>query len=255
MKASTEEFLLFLLWSAEALARPSWNNLQTSFEGWAFRNGLGRRLSSLQQKQLVEKNNHDDLRIVRLTEKGRTSACGGRDPEKLWGRAWEGRWQMVIFDVSNSAHRQKLRRLLRDAGFGWLQNSVWIAPILNPTTGEKLFSSRGNVESLVVMEGRPIGGETDTSIVRGAWDFDRINHAYSIYLKKLRPPPMLMRRDDEQLDTLRRWLKYERELWATAAEQDPFLPKSLWPTDYLGERAWQSRRATLSALGNSLSNL
>jgi DNA-binding transcriptional regulator PaaX len=36
----------------------------------------------------------------------------------------------VLFDVptGQNAQRERLRRCLRDKGFGYLQNSVWISP-------------------------------------------------------------------------------------------------------------------------------
>ena len=40
MKPQTEEFLNFLLWSVEMLARPTFRNLTDSYESWAYRNNL-----------------------------------------------------------------------------------------------------------------------------------------------------------------------------------------------------------------------
>ena len=42
MQPKTEEFLNFLLWSADLLARPTFRNLTDSYESWAYRNGLMR---------------------------------------------------------------------------------------------------------------------------------------------------------------------------------------------------------------------
>jgi hypothetical protein len=47
MKPQTEEFLNFLLWSAETVARPTFCNLTDSYESWAYRNNLTRQVSGL----------------------------------------------------------------------------------------------------------------------------------------------------------------------------------------------------------------
>jgi hypothetical protein len=62
---------------------------------------------------------------------------GGRDPEAQWARPWDGQWRLVLFDVptGQNAQRERLRRYLRDKGFGYLQNSVWISP--DPLTAER----------------------------------------------------------------------------------------------------------------------
>src|ERR1035438_10257689 len=48
MKPQTEEFLNFLLWSADKLAKPTFRNLTDSYENWAYHNGLLRRGCTLQ---------------------------------------------------------------------------------------------------------------------------------------------------------------------------------------------------------------
>ena len=63
----------------------------------------------------------------------------------------------MIFDVptGQNAQRERLRRYLRDKGFGYLQNSVWIAA--DPLAEERQILGGGkiNVESLILLEARP----------------------------------------------------------------------------------------------------
>src|SRR5262249_8993689 len=129
MQPRTEEFLNLLLWSAEKLMRPTFRNLTDSYEGWAYRSGLNRQVASLERQRLLERDNsRPNDRLYRLSWQGRLHALGGRDPEARWSREWDGRWRLVLFDVptSQNTHRARLRRYLRDKGFGYLQNSVWI---------------------------------------------------------------------------------------------------------------------------------
>src|SRR6266536_485862 len=131
MRPKTEEFLYFLLWSAERLTRPTFRNLTESYEGWAYRRGLLRQVAVLEKNQLIERDHEAaDDRMYRLTGRGRLHALGGRDPQARWSREWDGCWRLVLFDVptAQDSHRRRLRRYLHSRDFGCLQGSVWVTP-------------------------------------------------------------------------------------------------------------------------------
>lgn len=249
MRAKTEELIYLLLWSCEKLARPTWRNLDESFEGWAYRTGLYWQLARLEKQRLIEeKVSPINERVHRLTETGRLQALGGRDPETCWERKWDGQWRMVLFDVpvGQDGKRNKLRNYLRRRGFGYLQNSVWVSP--HPFAAERPVLASGDidVESLILLEARPCSGESDAEIVSGSWDFEAINDNYTKYLEALRkrPPGRL---DSEQAATeFRRWAQNERNAWAAALSIDPLLPKCLLPAGYLGQKAWEKRCEALT---------
>src|SRR2546425_7138758 len=240
MNSKTEEFLNLLLWSAEVLARPTFRNLTDSYESWAYRNGLLKQVSRLEQQQLIERDaGSPDDRLYRLSAQGRLQVLGGRDPEERWARPWDGQWRLVLFDVptGQNAQRERLRRYLRDKGFGYLQNSVWISP--DPLEGERQILGGGkiNVESLILLEARPCAGESDAEIVAGAWDFERINRRYAQQLKILDERPTGTLRTKTAAGVLRRWAATERAAWLEAVTSDPLLPQRILPPDYLGQRA------------------
>jgi phenylacetic acid degradation operon negative regulatory protein len=244
MQPKTEEFLNLLLWSADALARPTFRNLTDSYESWAYRNGLMRQVATLEKRRILERDNRSlNDRLYRLTAAGRLHVLGGRDPEERWGRDWDGQWRMVLFDVptGQNAQRERLRRYLRAKAFGYLQNSVWITP--DPLKEERqiMGGARINVESLLLLEARPCAGESDTEIVAGAWDFERINRRYVRYLKVLEEHPIAALRNERAAKALLRWSTTERETWLHAVTNDPLLPARLLPSGYLGERAWRRR--------------
>jgi DNA-binding transcriptional regulator PaaX len=255
MRPRTEEFLNLLLWSADKLMRPTLRNLTDSYESWAYRNGLMRRLASLEAQQLLERDPAStDDRIYRLTWQGRLHALGGRDPQARWARQWDGRWRIVLFDVptAQNSHRVRLRRYLRDKGFGYLQNSVWITP--DPLDEERqiLVGGKINVESLILLEARPCAGESDVEIVAGAWDFERINRRYARHLTILNERPSGALRNDTAAKMLLRWATAEREAWLDAVTNDPLLPKRILPPDYLGQQAWQRRVEVFRNAGRQL---
>lgn len=244
MKPKTEEFLNFLLWNAERLARPTFHNLNESYEGWAYRNGLLKQVAVLEKHRLIERDaSQADPRVCRLTAQGRLHALGGRDPEAWWSRAWDNRWRLVAFDVprARNAHRNRLRRYLRDRGFGCLQGSLWITPDALDAEKQILTGAKINVESLILLEAQPCGGESDADIVAGAWDFDRINRRYARHLKTLEQRPTGKLGNEAAARAMQRWARAERETWLEAVTYDPLLPERILPRDYLGRQAWQGR--------------
>ena len=244
MQPKTEEFLNLLLWSADLLARPTFRNLTDSYESWAYRNGLTRQVATLEKQQLLERDSSSrDDRLYRLTAQGRLHVLGGRDPEERWARPWDGQWRLVLFDVptGQNAQRERLRRYLRDKGFGYLQNSVWITP--DPLEEERHILGGGkiNVESLLLLEARPCAGESDADIVTGAWDFERINRRYARHLKIVEERPGSALQNGAAAKALLRWAEAEREAWLDAVTNDPLLPGRILPSDYLGQQAWRRR--------------
>ena len=255
LQPKTEEFLYFLLWSADQLIHPTFRNLNGSYESWAYRHGLLRQIATLEKQKFVEcKETASDARFCRLTAQGRLHALGGRDPEAQWSRPWDGRWRLVLFDVpvEHNAKRSRLRRYLRSRGFGYLQNSVWITPDALLEEIETLRGARVDVESLILLEARPCAGESDGDIVAGAWDFRHINRLYNRHLDVLaaQPTGRLARAGDAQ--ALRRWAAAERAAWIRAVSSDPLLPQKLLPSDYLGRRAWQGRIRSLGRANRDL---
>ncbi len=98
MQPKTEEFLGMLLWTLDTALRPTFRNLDQSYEGWAYRNGFLRQVDTLADRGLIERRSggSPDARIYRLSEQGRLHVLGGRDPEREWNRRWDGRWRVVL---------------------------------------------------------------------------------------------------------------------------------------------------------------
>jgi phenylacetic acid degradation operon negative regulatory protein len=255
MRAKTEELLHFLLWTAETVSRPTWRNLTSSFEGWAYRHGLDRQLRRLVKQQLLKRvSGPGGDRMYRLTETGRIQALGGRDPKACWARQWDGRWRLILFDVPEARHslRTRLRRYLQKRGFGYLQNSVWITP--DPVTEQRAILADGpvDVESLILLEARPCTGESDAQIVAGAWDFVTINERYAKHQKILARRPRGRASSEIGAKAIHHWLREEREAWMGALWHDPLLPDSLLPDGYGGRHAWEARLAVMREVGTQM---
>ncbi len=259
MRASTEEFLYVLLWTADSFLRPSWRDVfAPDFESWAWRRGLGRRLAQLQQQKLIEEHPVKSAtgRLVRLTETGRLAVLGGRDPVSRWARPWDGRWRLLLFDLPSTAVavRGKLHRHLRAERLGYLQHSVWITPDSLEETRRLVEGVPADPEGFLLFEGRPASGEPDAGIVAGAWDFAAINAAYEQHLAIVRTAPRQMPRTDADRDRLHNWARREHAAWKKAAALDPLLPLALQPTGYLGRSAWSARTEAFAVLSADLSS-
>jgi phenylacetic acid degradation operon negative regulatory protein len=251
------EVLNLLLWTAEVMTRPTLRNLSESYESWAHRHGLRRRMARLEERRLVER----DLgvggdRLFRLTAEGRVCALGGRDPEERWARPWDGRWRLAVFDVAtrHASRRARLRRHLRSRGFGCLQGSVWVTP--DASEVERLISEGGTVDvkSLIFLDARPCAGETDGEMVAGAWDFDRINRRYRLHLEVLGRRPASRARSRAGAKAMLDWMAREAAAWLEAVRRDPLLPEKLLPPGYLGKQAWR-RRSDLVRNGGGVASV
>jgi phenylacetic acid degradation operon negative regulatory protein len=194
-----------------------------------------------------------DQRLLRLTGGARCRLLGGAHPEAEWRRGWDGIWRMVVFDVpeSSTALRTRLRRRLHEFRFGWLQNSVWISPHPVDAFRQALGELALVPESLAYFEVRPIGGESHTALVEGAWDFPGIIRKYAAYRRILQLHP------DQTTGTAAawfRWLEAEHRAWMSIARCDPYLPLELQPPGYPGQLAWTERREALHAFARGIEN-
>src|SRR6266581_1746092 len=129
-RETAETLLELLFWGLEKLSRPSFTNLTESFESWEYRTKIKPSLRSLARSGYVTVEGQGGARTVKFTERGRLAALGGVDPVARWGRSWDRKWRLLIFDLpaSQMELRQRLWRWLRSQRFGYLQQSVWISP-------------------------------------------------------------------------------------------------------------------------------
>lgn len=89
-------------------------------------------VSRLEQEGLVTVSGEHGKRHIRITEKGRKmmNEIAFREhtiPEQAF---WDGKWRVLIFDISERRRRVRaqLRRLLQGVGFMRIQDSVWVYP-------------------------------------------------------------------------------------------------------------------------------
>lgn len=251
MKAKTELILYHCVWMADTMLRPSWRNMNTSFEGWAYRNGFLRQMHTLEAQGWLESRETSDgtERVYRLTRNGMLRALGGLHPEDRWNRSWDGKWRMVVFDLPEDKRslRNELRRELRAARFGGLQGSVWISPDPVNVVGEELKKTAASCGMITFFEGITCCGESNSEVVSTAWNFTHIFAGYEKHLAHLRSMPDAV--GNGVCESLLEWGRIEKRLWSECMKSDPLLPRTLWPEGYPGESVWKERIKTLRRAG------
>ena len=220
--------------------------MNESFEGWAWRNGLLRRIHRLEMEGLVTTDESIGEKTIALTQKGKLLALGGFDPETLWNSDWDGKWRVITFDLPESQRkaRHDLRLTLRHQNFGCLQRSIWITPHQLDANLRKKGLGLKNQKGFAILEGIFLGGAGDESIVKSAWDFTRIDKLYSRHAEILKAAPKQKSTETE----FNEWAHGELKLWHEILNRDPFLPRPLLPKGYKGIKAREERWKVLGNL-------
>lgn len=247
MKAKTELLLYRLFWLAEKPFKRTYVDLEQSFEGWAYQNGLLSQIHRLEAQGLIE-SVHDPLsgrRLQRLTDAGRDAAHGGRNPEKAWATVWDGKWRLFLFDIpeTESSRRRQLTRSLTKAGCGCLQGSVWISPFTPPAIEKLVIGDDPDCSHLLLLLADSKGQKADNRMVEAAWSMDRINAQYQkleILLEQFQDIAKRMNRE-----SLAVWTAAEKAASCLAIQIDPLLPSSLYPKSYIGAKVWKKRSKVL----------
>ena len=248
MKAKSELLLYRLLWLAEKPLRPSYYNLEQSFEGWAYHNGLLNQIHQLEARGFLEATQDPESgkRLHRLTEAGRALVLNRGDPEIAWATPWDRKWRLFLFDIPEleSSKRRQLTRALTKAGYGCLQNSVWISPGTPPEIEKLIASDDPDCTHLLLLLADSKGPKVDAKMVKGAWDFEAINSAYLKLQETLERFPQVAR--DKSRESLAEWTAKENAISRAILRIDPLLPSELLPKEYVGKKIWKNRRKILA---------
>ncbi len=247
MKAKTELLLHRLLWLADKSMRPTFRNIEDSFEGWAYHRGLLPQIRRLEAQGLLEgkTDERSGRRLHRLTEAGRIAANGGRDPEAAWSAPWDQQWRLFLFDIPEveSSKRRLLNRALARAGCGCLQGSVWISPHLPSSLEAILAEEDPDCGHLLLLLAESKGKTVDGRMVLTAWDFAAIGAGYEAAAEILDQFRQVAASADAE--TLADWTARELVAWRKALAADPLLPAALHPKHYPGPKVSQKRRKVL----------
>ena len=191
---------------------------------------LRKEFSNLKREGFVEFKTRYRKPVPILTQKGKF-AIKTHLPFKSYG-LWDEKWRVVIFDIPES--ERKYRLLLRDKlaqlGFGKLQNSVYVAPYPLLGSINRFACAMGIRQYLRFLEASRIDDEK--KLVEKAWDLESVNEAYESFINR-------SKKAKKDIYWPLRAKKLEQE-FSQLYENDPHLPETLLPKDWVGTRAYKT---------------
>ncbi|MGP4016571.1 PaaX family transcriptional regulator [Saccharopolyspora sp. 5N708] len=134
-------------------------------------------------------------------------------------RDWDGNWTLVSFSLPDSrrSDRHDLRSQLIWAGFGMLQNGLWIAPGIKDAAS--IVADLGLAENVTVFTAQQAEPTESADLVRRAFDTEAIATRYRAFLTRWDTPRPLPSAPDD----LARQLVLHTD-WLQLVRQDPHLP-------------------------------
>ncbi|MDZ4200212.1 MAG: PaaX family transcriptional regulator C-terminal domain-containing protein [Kiritimatiellia bacterium] len=182
-----------------------------------------------------------ELQLTTEGESRVSPACRRRPP---WPRTWSGRWNLLAYDIPEKSrlYRNVLRAFLKKMRMGCLQKSVWVSAQDIRPEFDDLARAGGVDEFAYLFEARTVLGRRAENVVETAWKMSRLRERQKGYLSVYQEN--LIRAESAKCspEELHALAHEELAAYVTIMESDPYLPRPLWPTGYLGERAWLFHR-------------
>ncbi len=202
---------------------------------------------------IARRDRHGGAPKLALTAEGRGHVSAELVPEKLWNRRWDGRWYVLMYDVPEKerSYREALNRFLKRNRMGSLQKSVFVSVRDIRPLFYDLDVAAAVAEYANIFESRTVAGQSNSVLVKRAWDFDRLRKIQGDYLEAC---AARMRRPVREIpfSSVFAAMRSELRYYLEAMRRDPLLPKSLWPRDYLGHGVASSFRRRIWQLAGRL---
>ncbi len=234
---TVEELGDLLLTSGQSYLR-GWNQKE---KATGYRSALYR----LHKAGLIARRPRDGgAPVLQITPRGaeRRDAC--LRPTRYWNRKWDGRWYVLMYDVPEKQrpYRDSLRAFLERLRLGCLQNSVWITPWdIRPEFAD--LSSAAAVHNyayLFVME--TVLGRDPVELAQSAWPFYELHEKQQWYLTVYTENLAKLKEGGATSSELLDLARSETNAYSISMQDDPLLPRILWPSDYLGEQVFVLHR-------------
>ncbi len=193
------------------------------------------------QGLLTVSKSDGSLPELKLTPSAISSLPPYYAPEKLWNKRWNKWWYVLMFDVpeKNRSYRDTLRKFLKQMRCGCLQKSVWVTPRdIRPDYDD--LNRAAAVDSVAFLfESRTVLGFGDQSVVREAWNFNKLNQLHESYIQFAEENLSKLQNENPVEEEVLQLLRMDNQAYSQAMLSDPLLPKELHPEEYIGMRVFQ----------------
>lgn len=177
----------------------------------------------------IEKVIKDGQPYLRLTSKAQEKLERDFPILNMQRQKWDGRWRLVIFDISEQARyiRDSLREKLKELGFGQLQQSIYISPFdFVKDVDEFLEAHDLKGKAFILTAKHELMGDP-RDLAQLVWKLDKLGEDYeNLWVR---------------METLKDAKDKEKEIQAIknkyleVIKTDPCLPKDLLPFEWRGE--------------------
>lgn len=199
----------------------------------------------------IEKIEKQGEIYIRLTSEGNKKIVRDFPFLAFQNRKWDKKWRVVIFDIEEISKqtRDRFRGKLKELGFGMLQESVWISPYDIAQDFIEFIDAQNLNESAYLLEVSQIAVGDIKALANRVWHLDKINDEYAKFVEKIEGI-----KENDLIKISGRLNKLNKDEGGKAQKSkdliieikkvyleivcsDPFLPKELLPSDWLGYEA------------------
>lgn len=189
-------------------------------------------LKRMTQRRLLRTVRRGRHAYVSLTPYAETVLQEGaaRLAAEVVNRSWDGHWTLLAFSVPESRRqdRHALRVQLGWAGFGMLQNGLWIAP--SPGDPAHALAELGLLDYVRIFRAQSVAPADPRALVGEVWDLSGLARGYERFVDRWENGAR------EGHDDLSCQILVEAE-WLLLIREDPRLPLTLLPDGWPAVRA------------------
>lgn len=190
-------------------------------------------------KDLVKTVDAKEGKVLILTSKGHKVFFEKYPLARLRQKPWDGNWTLVSYDVPSNREanylRDRLRRCLRNFGFGQLHQSMMVSPLPLEEPVQEFIEGERLREFVVVMVSRRLLGFSDQEIARRAYNLEKLQSLYEELEEKFE-------KAREKKSDLKRWTTY----YLAVDNADPQLPDELLPDGWSGKEVRRKFNSSFS---------
>lgn len=243
-----------LLDAAEEIQDP-FRLMSSSYEsmyGWIPRryrkHNFYQLISRSLKAEFIEKIEKDGEIYIRITTEGKKIIQRDFPMFQLQNKKWDGKWRIVMFDVEeiNKKARDRLRRKLKELGFGMLQKSVFISPHDLLKDFSEFAETAEIKDCLYLLETHKMIVEDYREFANKIWKLESINEKYKDIVNEVNKTKnsymiyisdRVKKSDSENNKSIKNVRANIRNKWLKILVDDPFLPKIFLPKPWYGDEA------------------